>query len=328
LLLAATLGGFLAYLETYWANHAAGLVRLLQTADIARVPGLVEELKPYRSWANALLEEEHKKAAPESREELNTAIALLPVQPGQAEYLYGRVLDAELDFGQLPKPNVVRVILDSAARHPPQIEHRRRILMRLEAEVSARSRPDAKEDVKEKEAKTKAKAAVALLRMDQPEKVWPLLKHSADPRVRSYLLHLLGPAGVDFKVIRQQLKLQSDVSIRRALLLSLGEFSEEDIAADERDALVNDLCVWYVHDADSGLHAGIEWLLGQWKHGQWLKKTNDQWASQKPWREERLDSIRRGLAKAGPEHLISQWYINSQGQTMVVIPSSVEFMIG
>src|SRR5262249_54485350 len=140
-------------------------------------------------------------------------------QPGQAEYLYGRLLDAELDFGQLqaPKPNMVRVILDSAAKHPPQGELRDRILMRLGAEVGASPPPG----VKEKVEKRRAKAAVALLRMDQPEKVWPLLKHSADPTVRSYLIHLLGPSGFDFKVIRQQLKPQSDVTIRRALLLSL-----------------------------------------------------------------------------------------------------------
>src|SRR5262249_50520198 len=163
---------------------------------------------------------ENKKAEPESREKLNTAIALLPVQPGQAEYLYDRMLDAELDFGQVPRPNVVRIILDSAAKHPPQGEHRDRFLRCLDAELAARPAPDAKEDVKEKVAKRQAKAAVALLRMGQPEKVWPLLKHSADPRLRSYLIHLLGPSDVDFKVIREQLKLQSDVTIRRALLLS------------------------------------------------------------------------------------------------------------
>src|SRR5262249_50068367 len=78
LLLVATLGGFLAYLETSWANHAAVLVRLLKTADIAQVPGLVEELEPYRYLTNARLEEENKKAEPESREKLNTSIALLP----------------------------------------------------------------------------------------------------------------------------------------------------------------------------------------------------------------------------------------------------------
>ena len=51
------------------------------------------------------------------------------------------------------------------------------------------------EEAKEKLAKRQANAAVALLKMNQPEKVWPLLKHSPDPRVRSYLIHRLGPLG-------------------------------------------------------------------------------------------------------------------------------------
>ena len=37
LLLVATSGGSVAYLETYLANRVAGLVRLLETADIAQV---------------------------------------------------------------------------------------------------------------------------------------------------------------------------------------------------------------------------------------------------------------------------------------------------
>src|SRR5262245_48259210 len=164
--------------------------------------------------------------------------------------------------------------------------------------------------------------------MDQPEKVWPLLKHSPDPRVRSYLIHLLGPSGVDFKIIRQQLRDQLDVTIRQALLLSLGEFWQEDIADEDRDALVNDLREWYSNHPDPGLHGAVEWLLRKWKRDEWLKETDDNWAEQKHWREERLELIRRGLATEGPRQSIPQWYVNSQGQTMVVIPSSVEFMLG
>ena len=51
------------------------------------------------------------------------------------------------------------------------------------------------DEKREKLAKRQANAAVALLRMNQPEKVWPLLKHSPDPRVRSYLDSSPGSAG-------------------------------------------------------------------------------------------------------------------------------------
>ena len=77
-------------------------------------------------------------------------------------------------------------------------------------------------------AKRQANAAVVLLRMNQPARVWPLLKHCPDPRVRSYLIHRLGQLGADAGAIVKQLDMESDVTIRRALVLSLGEYRETD----------------------------------------------------------------------------------------------------
>lgn len=102
---------------------------------------------------------------------------------------------------------------------------------------------------------------MALLRMNQPEKVWPLLKHSPDPRVRSYLIHRLSPLGADAKAIVKQWQEEKDITIRRALLLSLGEFSEKEFPLDDRKALLPKLQDIYRTEADPGLHASAEWLL-------------------------------------------------------------------
>ena len=48
---------------------------------------------------------------------------------------------------------------------------------------------------KESLAMRQANATAMLLRMDAAESVWPLLKHSSVPRVRSYIIHWLGPPG-------------------------------------------------------------------------------------------------------------------------------------
>ncbi len=66
-------------------------------------------------------------------------------------------------------------------------------------------------------------------RMHQPEQLWPLLKHSPDPTVRSYLIHRLGPFGAQAGAILKQLESESDITIRRALVLSLGEFGEKEL---------------------------------------------------------------------------------------------------
>src|SRR5262249_41017210 len=88
---------------------------------------------------------------------------------------------------------------------------------------------------REKLAKRQANAAVALLRMTQAEKVWPLLRRSAkpdDPRLRSYLIHCLTPLGADAGAIVKRLDEESDATIRRALVLSLGEYSENELSPE------------------------------------------------------------------------------------------------
>jgi formylglycine-generating enzyme required for sulfatase activity len=51
------------------------------------------------------------------------------------------------------------------------------------------------------------------------------------------------------------------------------------------------------------------------------------WAKDKSRREQRLEHIRQELAK-GKDQAHRQWYVNGQGQTMVVIPGPVEFQMG
>jgi len=87
------------------------------------------------------------------------------------------------------------------------------------------------DDRREKLAKRQVNAAAALLLLGQPEKVWPLLKRAPpdDPRVRSYLIHRLGPLGADVGAILKRLDEEQDATIREALLLSLGGFSDEQL---------------------------------------------------------------------------------------------------
>ena len=186
--------------------------------------------------------------------------------------------------------------------------------------------PSAGEE-RERLAKRQANAAVALLRMNRPEKVWPLLKHSPDPRVRSYLIHRLAPLGADATAVIKHLDEEPDLTIRRALLLSLGDFSDGELPPTARTALSPKLQALYRSDADPGLHAAAEWLLRQWKQEAWLKQVNEDWAKDRKRREKCLQGIQQ-LAKKDKEKTPPQWYVNGQGQTMVVIPGPVEFVMG
>jgi len=107
----------------------------------------------------------------------------------------------------------------------------------------------------------------------------------------------------------------------------LGEYDEKGLSQDARQAVLPKLQDIYRKDADPGLHAACEWLLRTWKQEAWLKQANDDWAKDRERREKRLDGIKQLLTK-DKEKTPPQWYVNGQGQTMVVIPGPVEFLMG
>lgn len=206
--------------------------------------------------------------------------------------------------------------------------HREQGLPVLIAEIDRKLPPElpSSDDGREKLAKRQVNAAVALLKMNQPERVWPLLRHGPDPRVRSYLIHRLSPLAIDAGIIARQLEVEPDPTIRRALILCVGEFSESQLPMTERQALLPMLQELYRTESDSGLHAASEWLLRTWGQDAWLTEVNDQWAKDVEHRGKRIDGIKG--KSTGDKSSPPQWYVNGQGQTLVVIPGPVELTMG
>src|SRR5262249_22253089 len=152
--------------------------------------------------------------------------------------------------------------------HPKLQERREQAVPLLTSEIEKKLPSDlpSSDEKREKLAKRQANAAVALLRMNQPEKVWPLLRcrdQPDDPRVRSYLIHRLSPLGIEAGAIIKRLDGEPDVTIRRALVLSLGEFAVATLG--ERETLTAKLLQTYREADDPGLHGAVEWLLRRWK---------------------------------------------------------------
>src|SRR5262249_1370631 len=155
---------------------------------------------------------------------------------------------------------------------------------------------------------------------------WQLLQHSSDPRVRSHLVHRFAPLNADARAIIARLDEESDVSIQRALILSLGDFDEKQLSAPDRELVSGKLRSVYRTAVDPGLPAAVEWLLRHWNHNNWLWEINEEWARQRDQQNNLLAGIRKLLAKH--EKIPPQWFINGQGQTMVVLPGPVEFVMG
>ena len=169
--------------------------------------------------------------------------------------------------------------------------------------------------VRETSASRQINAAIALLNLEQSEKVWPLLTHSPDPRVRSGLIHSFAAKGVPPQQIFAQLAREPNPSIRQALILSLGQYDLQSLLAggwNEFKPLLESL---YENELDPGLHSACEWLSQKNNHPlPELPPVED--ANSIPFNADQLNADQR------------RWYINSQGQTMIAVPAMTRFKMG
>jgi hypothetical protein len=191
-------------------------------------------------------------------------------------------------------------------------------------------RPVITEETLDQLAERQARAAVALVRMDKAEEVWPLLRHSPDPRLRSFIVNWLNPLNADPKLIVAELDridpntkptpaegqqlmdtilFHHETSMRRALILALGTYGTEGLSSGEREPLISKLLDLYRNDPDSGIHGAAEWTLRKWGQQEKLKELVAELMKVKDWGERR-------------------WYVNGQGQTYAVIEGPVEFRMG
>jgi len=191
-------------------------------------------------------------------------------------------------------------------------------------------RPVITEETRDRLAERQARAAVALLRMGRAGEIMHLLRHSADPRLRSFIVNWLNPLGAVPKLIVAELDridpnarptpaqgqqlmdivlFQPETSQRRALILALGTYGTEGLSTGERETLTAKLLDLYRNDPDSGIHGAAEWALRQWKQQEKLKELDAELIKVTDWGKRR-------------------WYLNGQGQTFAVIEGPVTFEMG
>jgi formylglycine-generating enzyme required for sulfatase activity len=386
--------------ESYGRLKAHTLRDRLLEATTADVPVIVKDMAPYRRWLDPLLHEAYAQAKEENdrRKQLHASLALLPVDSGQVEYLYGRLLQAQpqevivirgalqghqqalterlwihLENPQndpdqrlraacalaafapadprwekvrgdvtaalvVQKPFVIAQWTDALKGvgrwliSPPAdflVDETRGVAerglittvygtyaadvpdayVRLETQLNEESEPPASVDAKITLAKRRASVGVALLVLGRTEKVWPLFEHRADPTLRSYLIDRGSPGGVDPKVLTARLEEEKEVSVRRAILLSLGEYGLDRLSQVQRQNTRPWLLHLYREEVDPGIHGAAEWLLRQWQATAELNKIDQELATGK------VEGKR-------------QWYVNRQGQTMVLLAEAGEFWMG
>ena len=130
------------------------------------------------------------------------------------------------------------------------------------------------------------------------------------------MIDRLGSTEVDPEVVIKELvdKIEKDDSVRHALLLSLGEFGGDRPPLARRKELIPRLTELY-KDRQPGVRGAAEWLLRKWARddpsleiAKKLAEADKELAR----REEQL--------QAGDTSTQGYWYVNTQGQTMVIFP--------
>ncbi len=195
-----------------------------------------------------------------------------------------------------------------------------------------KTEPDATEKAKDNQAARCARAAVAMVRFGYGSEVWHLLEYQPDPRVRSAFINALGTLGVDPAFLADELAslgkkevapsssagltaqkngylFDPITSKRRALLLALAGCPTESLTPTERDDLIAQFLVLYENDRDAGVHSAAELALKRWGHPLHLK-----------------DEGNRAPKEADAS--LRRWYVNPEGQTLVLIDGPVVFDMG
>ena len=420
-------------------TRAEGLVASLLSADSVQVPAIISDLKAYREWADPLLKAKLAEATDGSAERLVAALALLPIDDSQIDYLkkqlpvcdleqfpvvrkallpykvslieglWGVLEDDQTDSSQkfqasaslaeyspdderwqqmapfvaqyltnvvpsvtlgqwrqlflpgntqLTGPLIaihadrtrtetqrenaafvlsdflkdqpaklcdVILVADELREYAPLIETLKshaatmmqplltemRAAMPVHLAVSNDKFPESDQPRRDAHWKRQSLAAVTLVHLGYPDELWSLLKFSPDPSLRSFIINHLGKLGTNHNTLAARLEIETDVSIRRALIQSLGGLDSSRIPSSEYKRIAGQLQRLYVHDSDSGIHSSASWALRKWGAA----------LAELPTGESVLTERRIAAEQDAAWKDVRRWYVNGQGQTMVVIPT-------
>lgn len=179
-------------------------------------------------------------------------------------------------------------------------------------------------DAKERLAQRQARAAVALLRLDETKFDWSTFHFPSDgdPRLQSYLIHscdwYAAPAQILFDRLRSlpaDSQTEADASERWALIQALGQILSADqnrtskrFPSQERAALEALLLHTFLKHPDPTVHGSAQWAMRQL-------------GIDDPWQQLPVEGSYR---EPNGQH----WFRSVQGHTLVILDATRPFLIG
>lgn len=166
--------------------------------------------------------------------------------------------------------------------------------------VSVWLRPRTSPDARYRFARRQANCAAALARLGRFRDVVEALSDAAEAALRTEMVHVFASHECDPEPLISELSSNEDVSIRRSLLLALGEYPMDAIPAERRESLIGSVAELHGRDRDAGAHSAAAWCLKQWK-------------------AEAAGQVGAGVGAPGEDR---DWFVTAEGHEMVAVDLS------
>ena len=253
-------------------KRAATLVDALLVAPAEGVPYVIQSLEPFREQSFPLLLGQFENTTLPEGQRLHVALALAA-------------------FGEVKTDCLVESVATAPA------EEAGNLLTALRpVQVTAIS--SLRERFKnERDPQVKARQAITLLHLGQPDGAQTILALAADPAERTALIHGLDQwhdALADYLPFLQN---SEDSAFRSGLCLALGRIPQDALPPAAKQKLVPLLLELYQNASDGATHSASGWALRQW--------------------EVELPEI-KSLPESGRDR---DWYVNKLGMTMLRMPA-------
>jgi formylglycine-generating enzyme required for sulfatase activity len=159
-------------------------------------------------------------------------------------------------------------------------------------------------------AREQANAAIALLHLDRAGPVWAHMKTREDSRLRSFLIERLFSLKVPAATLANRAMVESDASVRAAILMALGRYPEDALVKSERTELLEWLVNTAKSDPSSEVHSAALHLLRAWN------------------KSKELADFDASVARTIEFPKDREWFVSPEGVEMVVIRDPKEFPMG
>ncbi|MFI5458604.1 MAG: formylglycine-generating enzyme family protein [Isosphaerales bacterium] len=311
-----------------WESIAEKVAKLLVESQPLAVPHWAKALRPVKRYLRdplARILRGHERTVENEQDRTVAGNLLVEFAGDWLAFLAEQIVEADIRS----YPVILKKIKEDTGSGP---NSPRRVLERILAgdrlgEETIRTKDEVDRRRADEVDRRRAVAAVTLQHLDSENQIWPMLRQSDHPGVRSYIIHLMAPLGIPADLLIERL-LRDDLEddVRMAILLALGEYRDRlPTSLDDARWLV----AWFESRAP-GLHPAAQWL-DKWfeSHPHPGVHSAVQWL----WtRWPKLLDLRTSVPKGPPKDPGPRdgfgWYVNGQSQTLAIVKGPVETSMG